>query len=277
MATVAQLLRSGADLPGDSARRDTEILLCACIDKPRSWLYAWPEATVAEASAAQFSRLLAQRRQGQPIAYLLGVRDFWSLTLRVDPSTLIPRPETEVLVSWALELPLAANVRVLDMGTGSGAIALALASERPAWSITGIDNSVEALRVAQINAQATGLESVEFLQSDWYAQLGGACYHLICANPPYISSQDEHLQQGDLRFEPRSALAADEDGLADLRWIIAGARQRLLPGGWLLVEHGFEQGAAVRQLFVQAGLNAVTTRCDLAGHERISGGCNRAE
>lgn len=277
MATVQDLLRAGADLPSDSPRRDTEILLCHCLDKPRAWLYTWPERDVPFALADKFATLLQKRRQGQPVAYLTGLREFWTLQLAVNNATLIPRPETETLVDWALQLPLPADAQVLDLGTGSGAIALAVASERPGWRVTGVDSSEGALEVARHNAQRAELPAVSFVQSNWYEALAGQRYHLLLANPPYIEDNDPHLQQGDLRFEPRSALVAADSGLADLRRIINGASAHLAGDGWLLLEHGFEQGAAVRALLQAAGLREVATRADMAGRERISGGCRNAE
>lgn len=277
MATVQALLRGADDLPGDSARRDAEILLCHCLDKPRTWLYTWPESEVATAQGQHFEQLLARRRQGVPVAYLTGRREFWTLPLIVNQHTLIPRPETETLVEWALELALPGDASVVDLGTGSGAIALAVASERPGWQVSGVDASDDALDVARANAQATGLQRVSFQKSDWYAALAGQRFHLLLSNPPYIELDDPHLVRGDVRFEPRSALVAPEDGYADLASLVEGAPVHLLPGGWLLLEHGFEQGARVRQLLLGAGFSDVTTRRDMAGQERITGGCLYAE
>jgi release factor glutamine methyltransferase len=277
MATVQELLRSGDDLPGDSARRDAEILLGHCLGQRRSWLYTWPEREVPSAQAEQYRQLLADRRRGQPIAYLVGRREFWSLSLTVNHHTLIPRPETETLVDWALALPLPANACVLDLGTGSGAIALALASERPGWQVWGVDASEEALAVARSNAGRLQLEQVRFARSDWYQAMAGRRFHLLVSNPPYIDSLDPHLQQGDVRFEPRPALVADAAGLADLARLVRGAAAQLQPGGWLLLEHGCSQGAAVRALLQDAGFGEIATRRDLAGLERITGGRGRAD
>jgi len=277
MATVRELLRGGDDLPGDSARRDAEILLCHALGQPRSWLYTWPQCEVPEHEADRYRQLLAKRRDGQPVAYLVGQREFWSLPLRVNQHTLIPRPETETLVSWALELELPPQARVLDLGTGTGAIALALARERPRWQLKGVDSSEDALGVARLNAVMLALERVGFTRSDWYQAVAGQRFHLLVSNPPYIDAGDHHLQQGDLRFEPRGALVAADAGLADLAQLIAGAPAHLHPGGWLLLEHGYRQGEAVRALLHQAGFGPVATRRDLAGLERVSGGPYRLE
>jgi release factor glutamine methyltransferase len=277
MATVRELLRSGDDLPGDSARRDAEIILGHCLGQSRSWLYTWPEREVAAPQVDHYQRLLAQRRDGQPVAYLVGQREFWSLPLKINHHTLIPRPETETLVSWALELALPADALVVDLGTGSGAIALALASERPDWHVTGLDASEDALAVARANATSLGLQRVGFACSDWYRGVAGQRFHLLVANPPYVDPVDPHLEQGDLRFEPRSALVAEQAGLADLAQLVTGAPAHLHPGGWLLLEHGFGQGEAVRTLLQQDGFEEIATRSDLAGMERISGGRMHAE
>ena len=277
MVTVRELLRSGDDLPGDSARRDAEILLGHCLGQSRSWLYTWPEREIPASEADCYRQLLARRRDGQPVAYLVGQREFWSLPLQVNQHTLIPRPETETLVSWALELALPADARVLDLGTGSGAIALALASERPGWRVTGVDASEEALAVARRNAVELGLERVDFKCSDWYQGVAGQRFHLLVANPPYVDPVDPHLEQGDVRFEPRSALVAAQAGLADLAELVTGAPGHLHPGGWLLLEHGFSQGEAVRASLQQAGFDEIATRSDLAGMERSSGGRMHAE
>ena len=277
MVTVQELLRSGSDLPTDSARRDTEILLCHCLGKPRAWLYTWPEKEVARDCARDFEKLLAQRREGVPVAYLTGERDFWSLQLAVSDATLIPRPETETLVSWVLELALPNAASVLDLGTGSGAIALALASERPHWHVTALDVSQEALQVARGNAVRTRLTSVHFVQSDWYQAVIGQRFNALLANPPYIDGDDPHLALGDVRFEPRSALVSSDSGLEDLGRLVTGASDHLLDGGWLLLEHGFEQANAVCAMLHDAGFSQVSTRRDMSGQQRITGGCWHAD
>ena len=277
MVTVQELLRSGSDLPTDSARRDTEILLCHCLGKSRAWLYTWPEKGVARDCARDFEKLLAQRREGVPVAYLTGEREFWSLQLAVSDATLIPRPETEILVSWVLELALPNAASVLDLGTGSGAIALALASERPHWHVTALDVSEEALQVARGNAVRTRLTSVHFVQSDWYQAVTGQRFNALLANPPYIDGDDPHLALGDVRFEPRSALVSSDSGLEDLGRLVTGAPDQLLDGGWLLLEHGFEQANAVRVMLHDAGFSQVSTRRDMSGQQRITGGCWHAD
>ncbi|MBK6738326.1 MAG: peptide chain release factor N(5)-glutamine methyltransferase [Haliea sp.] len=272
MVTVRELLRSGADLPSDSARRDSEILLCHSLGKSRTWLYTWPEHAVAPECAQRFNELLAQRRAGVPVAYLIGEREFWSLSLAVNSATLIPRPETETLVAWVLELALPDDARVLDLGTGSGAIALAVAVERPLWQVTALDSSADALQVARANADTLGLQRVNLLQSDWFQGVAGQRFDALLANPPYIDGDDPHLARDDVRFEPRSALVAAQQGLADLQHLVAGAPAHLCSGGWLLLEHGFEQADAVRQMLAAAGFDTISTRRDVAGQERITGG-----
>jgi len=222
--------------------------------------------------AARYRGLLARRRAGEPVAYLVGERDFWSLTLRVTGATLVPRPDTETLVGWALELPLPEEARVLDAGTGSGAIALALASERPRWRVTAIDRDPAALAVAADNGERLRLDRVRFLVSDWFAALGGEHFDLVVANPPYLAADDPHLAAPALAHEPVQALVAGPTGVEDLGTLAAAAPPYLARGGWLLLEHGCDQGPAARGLLADAGFDAVATRRDLAGLERASGG-----
>ncbi|MEP4485794.1 MAG: peptide chain release factor N(5)-glutamine methyltransferase [Halioglobus sp.] len=272
MPTVQELLRASDVLPEDSARRDTEILLCHCLGKPRSWLYTWPEASVEEPALSTFNALQKARSEGQPIAYLTGEREFWSLTLKVNSHTLIPRPETEGLVEWALSLELPPCSRVADLGTGSGAIALALASERPDWHLLAVDSSESALTVARENTDVHGLANVELLNSTWFERVGERSFDLIVSNPPYVDECDPHLGQGDVRFEPTSALVAEHNGFGDLQAIVNGSRRYLRNGGWLLLEHGYEQAATLRDLLQESGFSSVASHTDLAGHERITGG-----
>lgn len=277
MVTVRELLCADTEFTDEDARRESEILLGHCLGRSRAWLYTWPENEVAVEHAQQFRHLLEQRRSGAPVAYLVGEREFWTLSLSVNRDTLIPRPETETLVSWALELSLPDDASVLDLGTGTGAIALAVASAKPYWDVTAVDASEAALQVARANGVRNALQRVCFLHSDWYGAVQGRRFHALLANPPYVDGSDPHLSRGDLRFEPRAALVSEEGGLADLRRLVAGAPTHLLDGGWLLLEHGFDQADAVRAMLRDAGFDRVSTRCDLEGRERISGGCWRAD
>jgi len=264
----------------ESARADAEILLAHCLQKPRTWLFTWPEKEVDPAIRAEFQRLLAERARGVPVAYLTGQREFWTLNLKVTPDTLIPRPETELLVETALSLlpaPLAGEGlgmggkgAALDLGTGTGAIALALATERPDLPITAIDFSPAALAVAAENARTHAIHNVQFILSDWFSALPPQRFHLIISNPPYIEAQDPHLNQGDVRFEPSTALASGVDGLDDIRHLVQTAPQWLENGGWLLLEHGYNQGKAVTALLQAAGFQQVRCLPDLAGNERVS-------
>ncbi|QQP98311.1 peptide chain release factor N(5)-glutamine methyltransferase [Lysobacter enzymogenes] len=250
---------------------EAELLLAAALRRPRSWLFAHDDHVPDAAALAQFHDWLARREAGEPVAYLLGRRGFWRFDLQVSPATLIPRPETERLVELALErLPAQAELRLADLGTGSGAIALALAVERPRARVLAVDVSAEALAVARANALELGLGNVEFRHGDWFAPLAGERFDLIASNPPYIEAADPHLEQGDLRFEPAGALASGRDGLDAIRVIAAQAPAHLHPGGWLLIEHGWEQGAAVRALLAAAGLSEVATERDWEQRDRVS-------
>ena len=271
MTTVANAIREAAQrLPGEEARMEAELLLAHALGQPRSWFYAHSGDVMDGEAARAFDALLRRREQGEPVAQITGHRGFWSLDLAVTPDTLIPRPETELLVELALDrLPVAEMGQVLDLGTGSGAIALAIASERPLVDVTAVDASVRALDVAAGNAADAGLP-LRLLQGDWYAPVAGEVFRMIVSNPPYIPEGDPHLGQGDLRFEPRSALASGPDGLDALRVIVSGAPAHLLPGGWLLVEHGFDQGPAVRSLFQAQGFAQVATQRDLERRDRVT-------
>ncbi|MHA6205372.1 peptide chain release factor N(5)-glutamine methyltransferase [Dyella soli] len=271
MADVRQALGEAALLVGD--RLEAELLLVHVLDKPRSWLIAHADDALDATHASAFDALVQRRRAGEPLAYLTGRRGFWSLELEVTPATLIPRHETELLVELALDrLPQATTAQVADLGTGSGAIALAIARERPRAQVVATDASSAALDVAQRNAQRLRIANVTFLHGDWLAPLGDRRFDLIVSNPPYIEAGDPHLGQGDLRFEPASALASGADGLDDIRRIVDDARTRLAGDGWLMMEHGWNQGAAVRGLLERAGYREVFTAQDLEGRDRVSGG-----
>lgn len=271
--TTARLLQAGSE----SARRDAEILFGHVTGKSRSFLLAFPEHMLSREQCQQLDALVCRREQGEPVAYVIGEREFWSLPLQVSPATLIPRPDTERLVEAALNRLPATPTQILDLGTGTGAIALALASERPDCAVTGIDVQPDAAALAANNAERLGISNARFLTGSWFAPLRVLTpvpqFALIASNPPYIDAEDPHLAQGDVRFEPRSALVADEHGLADIRLIVAQAREFLLPGGWLLIEHGWQQAAAVQAIFRAAGYQQVETVQDYGGNDRVTLGC----
>lgn len=271
MATIDDLL-SAARARIDAL--DAELLLAHVAGRGRGWLYAHGEAVLPGGQARAFEALVERRAQGEPVAYLLGSRGFWSLDLQVTPETLVPRPETERLVELALErIPSGIEVDVADLGTGSGAVALALARERPRARVLATDASPGALAVAQANARRLDLGNVRFARGDWWAAVGDARFDVVVSNPPYIAEDDPHLAEGDLPWEPRSALVSGPDGLDAIRAIARGAAVHLHSGGWLLLEHGRDQGPAVRAVLQDAGLDAVATATDLEGRDRVAMGC----
>jgi release factor glutamine methyltransferase len=273
-ASYDHLRRAGAAaLPGEEAAREAELLLAAASGRSPAWLRAHGSDPAPLEVRRRAAEHLARRQAWEPIAYILGQREFWSLPLTVGSAVLIPRPETERLVELGLErIPMDRSCRVADLGTGSGAIALAIARERPKAQVIATDVSAAALAVARGNAARLGLATrVAFELGDWYGALARqAPFDVLLSNPPYIAANDRHLRQGDLRFEPVKALASGRDGLEALRILANGARDHLVAGGWLLVEHGFDQGAAVRDLFLRAGLTDITTGLDLARQERVT-------
>ncbi len=277
--SVATLLKHADQLKeiSDTAVLDMELLLSHALDVDRAWLKTWPEHVLLSAQVSIFEDLFARRLTGEPIAFIIGSQGFWSLDLKVTPQTLIPRPETELLVETSLALDLPADCRAIDLGTGTGAIALALAKERPNWQLTAVDSEPAAVKLAELNSHYCQIDNVMVYQSDWFSQvplLGRLSnYHLIVSNPPYIEIDDPHLMQGDVRFEPASALVSGVDGLDDLREVINSSVKYLETFGWLLVEHGYRQGSAVRELFKAAGFITIETLTDFNQLERITMGC----
>ncbi|WP_407644466.1 peptide chain release factor N(5)-glutamine methyltransferase [Dongshaea marina] len=254
---------------GDSPVLDAQVLLCYLLDCERVYLMTWPERALEESSWQAYQELVERRRQGEPVAYLTGVREFWSLPLEVSRESLIPRADTEVLVEQALEHFAGPVGRVVDLGSGTGAIALAIKSERPQAEVWGVELQDEAQAVARRNARKLALD-VTFVQGSWFEPLDKQKFDLVVSNPPYIEASDPHLDQGDVRYEPVTALIAEQDGLADLQLISSQAPEYLNPGGWLMTEHGWEQGEAVRQLFEKAGFTRVKTVRDYGGQERVT-------
>ncbi|KTC74296.1 protein methyltransferase HemK [Legionella birminghamensis] len=258
----------------DTARMDAEVLLAYTLSKTRTWLYTHPEQLLNAQQWEQFQQLINDRQLGRPIAYLTQMREFWSLPLKVSESTLIPRPETELIVELCLRLlPQQLALRVADLGTGSGAIALALAKERPNWEIYACDNSKDALQVAMENAASLQINNIRFIHSDWFSAFSEAkLFHAIVSNPPYIPQNDPHLSEGDLRFEPQTALASGEDGLTAIRHILQQSIARLEPDGLLLVEHGYDQKSVVASMIKDYGYQNIQCWKDIQGLDRVSGG-----
>lgn len=272
-ASVGELLRAARqrlDGHSPSADLDARVLMAHCLGKPTSFLFTWPEHIPRDSEARQFQEWVARRVAGEPVAYLIGRREFYGHEFLVSPETLIPRPDTELLVDTVLDSLSADRLqRVADLGAGTGAIAISLALARPAWHVIAVDTSTVILDLVERNRQRLGAGNVQPLQSNWCSQLQGPL-DAVVSNPPYIPDDDPHLEEGDVRFEPRTALAAGSDGLADIRIIAAQSHERLRAGGLLALEHGYDQGNAVRQILHDAGFIGIETRRDLAGHDRVT-------
>ena len=268
---IEQALAKATELPSESARADVEYLLCAVLEKDRTYLRTWPDRELTLDQQAHFLELFNQRLEGRPVAHITGSRGFWSFDLEVNPSTLIPRSDTEVLVETALELVDCLDARVVDLGTGTGAIALALAIEHPNWHVEACDRISDAVTLARKNAARLGATNLTVFEGSWFEPLTGH-YQLIVSNPPYIDPVDPHLNEGDLIYEPSSALVADEQGLADLYYIIDNAPNYLAEGGWLLMEHGYDQAEAVAKRLSERGFSNLIMREDFGGNPRVSGG-----
>ena len=271
MSTVSEALDWATEQlsESDDARLDSQVLLAYALNVSRTWLFTWPDKALDGAILTAFNALIEERKSGTPIAYITGYRDFWSLRLKVTPDTLIPRADTELLVETALTLKnVEKSCDVIDLGTGTGAIALSLANECPSWRITATDINPETLAVAKENAQTLEL-SVSFKESAWFDAIND-CYDLVISNPPYIESNDPHLQQGDLRFEPAGALASGQDGLDDIRLLVQQALKHLKKDGYLLLEHGYQQAEAVRSLMAKAGYIDIETHQDIEDRNRVT-------
>ncbi|WP_394131436.1 peptide chain release factor N(5)-glutamine methyltransferase [Shewanella maritima] len=272
-STIAESLQwaqSNLTDTSESPQVDAEVLLGHCLNKNRAYLYAFSEQELHIDVLHQFKALIHRRQQGQPVAHIIGQREFWSLAFIVNDTTLIPRPDTEILVETALNLPLSDQANVLDLGTGTGAIALSLASEKPQWCITAVDKVDDAVALAKLNRSQLKLEQVKIIQSDWFSSVSEQRFDLIVSNPPYIEEDDEHLLMGDVRFEPKSALTAPQQGFADLFQIADEARGYLTDGGYILLEHGYQQAVAVRQKLTDLGYENVATVRDFGSNERCT-------
>ncbi|MEI8652551.1 peptide chain release factor N(5)-glutamine methyltransferase [Pseudoalteromonas sp. Hal273] len=271
--TLEQAIAAGANLlapSSESAKLDAQVLLLHILQKPHSYLFTWPEHALSDEQQSQFNVFIQRRLNGEPVAHITGQREFWSLSLEVNATTLIPRPDTETLVEQALKVTVPATAKVLDLGTGTGAIALALGSEMPNWQITAVDRVSDAVALATRNQQRLAINNVHVKQSNWFSELHGEKFNLIVTNPPYIESSDIHLNQGDVRFEPLSALVADDCGMSDIKQIITQSRDYLSSNGYLLIEHGFEQGEAVRHFFEKMAFVNIKTVKDLGNNDRVT-------
>lgn len=273
LAQDSQKLQQALGLDPREARLEVQILLCHALGVARSWLIGHDRDALPDAAERAYLEILTRRLAGEPIAYITGCREFFGLEFKTTPAVLIPRPETELLVELALaRIPEKQSCKVLDLGTGSGAIAISIARNRPQAAVTAVDQSAEALAVARENAARLEVPNLRLLESNWFGALEGETFDLIVSNPPYVEAADPHLQHGDVRFEPLSALASGADGLDDIRRIAAAAPQHLKPGGWLLFEHGYNQGEGCREILRQQGFSEMETIRDLAGLERVSMG-----
>lgn len=277
--SIQKQIEFGTDLlkkVSDSAKLDSQVLLSHVLNKEINYLYTWPENQLTDNQFTSYNNLLQERLSGKPIAYITGVKEFWSLPFYCDPSTLIPRPDTEVLIEEVLnvtEESFTDNVNCIDLGTGTGAIALALASEKPSWNIDAIDYSDNAIELAKKNANNLGINHVSIYQSDWFSNVeSDKKFNVIISNPPYIDENDIHLSQGDVRFEPLSALVAEKEGLADIERISTQAKQFLANGGYLFFEHGYSQGKACKDLMLKLGFSKVKTIKDYAKNDRVTYG-----
>ncbi len=273
MTTLAQALKLAISQLNmhHQAGLDAEVLLAHVLNKPRVYLHTWPEAELRQDQELQFLSMIRQRAAGQPVAYLTGQREFWSLNFAVTPDSLIPRPETELLVERTLTLlPENETLRIADLGTGSGAIAIALAHERRHWQLYAIDRSLQCVKLAQSNSRRLDVDNLCFINADWSKALANRRFDAIVANPPYIADRDPHLRQGDVRFEPASALTGGPQGLDDLRRLTKDAPRVLKPGGWIVLEHGMDQANNIRKLLNKLAFKNISTARDLAGLERVS-------
>ena len=271
LATAVQRSKLILEQAGiESAAIDARVLVKHVCDVNDTYLFTYPEKPLSEPQQVLLDEVLNRRAEGEPVAYIVGYRDFWDLRLFVSPATLIPRPETELLVETALAKCSQTSIRACDLGAGTGAIALALAKEQPNWQLTGVDLVDEAVALAQRNATHLGLSNVTFMQSSWFAALSGKTFELIVSNPPYVEPDSPYLQQGDLRFEPDSALTAANNGMADIAHIVSLAPDFLAIDGWLMIEHGHAQAESVQQLLTERGFNHIESVYDIQNHPRVT-------